>query len=539
MVRILVADKLDPRVIEDARGKDNVEVDVKLGLSEDQLRAEVGNYDGMIVRSGVKVTARVLSSPGRLRAIARAGVGVDNVDLDAATRAGVLVMNTPDANTISTAEHTFAVMLALMRKVVPACLETKSANWERSRFVGNQLAGKILGIVGLGRVGRAVAERALAFQMTVWGYDPLFPQESTLKGRVKLVHDLDELLKNCDILTIHASLTDQTRGLINRDRLVRMKPTACIVNCARGGIVDEDALYDALKAGKLAGVALDVYSQEPPGKLPLFELDNVVATCHLGASTKEAQLAVAHDAVDALVDYLTDGNIRSAVNVADLPATISDVQRSFVDLARRMAALISLTVHGGIKSVQVTATGDALAEILPFLLRSALVELLGHYLETSINVVNAELLAQSTGIETSYSSKSSSEAAPDRLRIDVTADDGVHWIVGTAGPNGAPLILEIDGYRMQMVPDGIMVILFNDDLPGVIGLVGTTFGKHKVNIADLTLSRKKDRALMVFKIDAPAPPEAIEQLRKACPPIRRVETAQLPPIDRPNEVPSI
>jgi len=530
MVKILVADKLDSSVVQEAKARENVELDVKTGLSEEQLAEIVGGYDGMIIRSGVKVTAKVLANPGRLRAVARAGVGVDNVDLDAATRAGVLVINTPDANTVATAEHAFALLLALMRNVVPACVDTKAGNWNRSRFVGRQLAGKTLGLIGLGRVGRAVAERALAFKMSVCAYDPLFPGDSALDGRVRLVHDLPEMLRTIDVLSVHASLTDKTRDLIGAEELAVMKSTAVIVNDARGGIINEDALYEAVREGRIAGAALDVYSSEPPGKLPLFELENVVTTCHLGASTHEAQLAVSRDAMAGLLDYLLHGSIQSAVNVTGVPATVSSVQQGYIDLARRMAVLLGLIGEGGIRSVNVTTTNAEAEAVLPLLLRSALVELLRPYLETSINVVNAELLACSSGIKLAWSAKSRSPSEPDRLRIEVTAEDGEHSITGTLSGHGEPLVLNIDGYRMQMTPEGIMIVIVNDDQPGAIGLVGTTFGQHGINIADLTLSRRKDRAMMVFKIDAPAPPEAIEQLRKSHPPIRQVATTELGPL---------
>ncbi len=531
MVKILVADKLDQTVVQDLQAKEDVEVDVKTGLSEDELAEIVGNYDGMIIRSGVKVTAKVLANAGSLRAIARAGVGVDNVDLQAATQAGVLVMNTPDANTISTAEHSFGMMLALARNICQACNDTKAGNWNRSKFVGRQLAGKQLGIIGLGRVGRAVAERALAFKMNVCAFDPLFTDESIFEGKVKLIDNLDELLKTSDFITLHTPLTENTRGMIGKAQLDMMKPTAFVVNCARGGLIDEQALADAVKEGKIAGAAVDVFSKEPPEEPELMKLDNVIVTCHLGASTKEAQLAVASDAAKGLLDYLLHGTIRSAVNVPGLPATLTSKDKAMLDLVQRMATLLAPLAGSGIKSLQVTATSSKLENILPLLLRTALVHTLKRFFETSLNVINAEVAAKTRKIETAYSCKTQRDTDSEHIIIEVESADGTHKIEGRIGHDGLPTILDIDGYRMQMIPEGMMMIVVNDDEPGAIGLVGTTFGEHKLNIADLTLSRRENKALMVFKIDESPSKELLEKLRKTSPPIRMVETIELPPIE--------
>jgi len=530
MAKLLVADKLDQSVLQELQASEKLEIDVKIGLSEDELSKVVGQYDGMIIRSGVKVTAKVLENPGNLRAIARAGVGVDNVDLQAATKAGVLVMNTPDANTISTAEHAFGMMLAGARYIPQASADTKAGNWNRNKFVGRQLAGKLLGVVGLGRVGRAVAERAIAFKMTVWAYDPIFPNETALDGKVRVVRDLDELLANVDFLTFHAPMTDQTRNMIDAPQLAKMKPTAYIINCARGGLVNEDALAQAVKDKKIAGAAIDVYSEEPPKNLAMFGIENIINTCHLGASTKEAQLAVSREAAQVIMDYLVNGTIQSAVNVPGLPPTLTNKDRAYVDLVERMSKLIAPLMKG-IKSVDVTATSNQFDRVLPLLLRTALVGLLGKFMNTPLNVINAEMAATTAGIKTSHSSRTARGTDSEKIIIEVVGTEATHRIEGTVNSDGMPTVLDIDGYRMQMVPEGAMIIQFNDDQPGVIGLVGTLFGTYKVNIADMTLSRRENRALMVFKIDAPAPVQVIEQLRSSCPPVRLVATVELPQID--------
>jgi len=531
-LRILVADKLAPDGLGILQSQDDVEVEVRTGLSEDELAQVVGQFDGMIIRSGVKVTAKVLENPGRLRAIARAGVGVDNVDIEAATRAGVLVMNTPDANTISTAEHTLALMFALLRNIPAACWSLKKGEWDRHRFVGRQLAGKTLGIVGLGRVGRAVATRALALNMTVLAYDPFVTGQSALDGKVPLCSSLQELLPQVDILSVHAPLTPQTRGMIGAKEFELMKSGSYLINCARGGIVDEDALYEAIKSGKIAGAALDVYSTEPPQDRKLIELDQVVCTPHLGASTKEAQTAVSVEAAQALLDYLKRGHIRSAVNVTGLPARLSEKDLAFVDLAQRIGALLSPFCEGGIEEVTIATRGSALQEVGPMLGRYVLMGLLQPFFDTRLNIVNVPEFAQQRGIVVRNVATRGSTDGADILTITVKSKGVVHEIEGTIGQNGTPRILSIDGYRMDMVPEGQMLVIMNDDRPGVIGLVGTTLGQHKVNIADMTLSRQQDKALMVLKLDEPAPAEAIDALAKQSPPIRLVRTVWLPPVPR-------
>ena len=529
MLKVLIADKIAQQALDVLDRLDQVQVETHIGLDEDQLAQIVGKYHGMIIRSGVKVTDKVLAKSGQLRAIVRAGVGVDNIDLKAATRAGVLVMNTPDANTISTAEHTIGMIIALSRNVVGACTDTRAGNWNRAKFIGSQLAGKTLGLIGLGRVGRAVANRALALDMKVWVYDPLFAGQSALEGKVKLINDLEELLKNCHYLSIHAPLTAQTRNMIGPDQLAMMKPDARVINCARGGILDEKALYQALVDGKLAGAALDVFAAEPPKGNALLELDNVIVTCHLGASTREAQLAVSVDAAQLLLDYLLNGQVQSAVNIAGLPASLTDQQQAYVDLVRRMAGLIGPLLSKGLQAIKLNTTG--LEQVCPLLMRIAVVEILSKFMETSLNIVNAELVAEQCGIELSFSCQAGHSDAQHRVKIELIGQEQQHTIVGAIDQAKIPTILDIDGYRMQMVPEGNMVVLLNDDQPGVIGLVGSTFGQHKVNIADLTLSRQADTALMVFKIDSPAPEKAIEQLRAACPPVRQVCIVSLPPIE--------
>ncbi len=533
MHRILVADKLADEGLERLKREPQVAVDVRTGLPPAELASILGEYDGMLIRSGVKVTADVLTKPGKLRVIARAGVGVDNVDLNAATRAGVLVINTPDANTLSTAEHTFAVMLAMARQVPAACSDLKAGNWNRARFEGTQLAGKTLGVVGLGRVGRAVAVRALAFEMNVVALDPFVQDESALDGRVRLVKSIDELLAQCDYVTIHAVMSDATRGMIGAEQLKKAKRGLRVVNCARGGIIDETALADAIRNGHIAGAALDVFAQEPPPKdHPLMALPQVICTPHLGASTIEAQTAVSIEAVDAMLDYLLRGQIRGACNLVGLPSKMSPRDLAAADLAGRMGAILSSLCQQGIGSVTLTTHGASLAPVAPALQRFALSALLAPFVTDRLNVVNVDSFARQRGITVRHDNRPDSRGPTERICLAVEAHGDRHEIEGTIFVDDRPRILALDGYPMNIVPEGEMLLIFNDDRPGVIGHVGTTLGNLQINVADMALSRHASRALMVLKLDAPASPEAITALR-ASRSILQLKSVSLPPLPAP------
>src|SRR5688572_15071332 len=361
-LRILVADKLAEEGLEFLKSS-SIAYDVKVGLKEDELAAEVGKYDALIVRSGAKVTAKVLANPGQLKAIARAGVGVDNIDLEAATAKGILVLNTAEASTLSTAEHALALMMSLARKIPAAHAHLRSGtlDWKkRSAYQGTQLAGKTLGVVGMGRIGRTVASRAIAMEMNVLGYDPFFSSETALDGKVKMVRDFDEFLSQLDVITFHVPGGEQTKHLINRERLFggKVRPNLLVINDARGEVVDEFALADALKEKKIAGAAIDVYQTEPPPRdHPLFGLENVVLTPHLGASTDEAQTAVSVDAAKAIVAYLRSGEIRGAVNAGGIKLDLPPDEAPFAKLASRMGTLLAGLTEGGFKTITLRASG--------------------------------------------------------------------------------------------------------------------------------------------------------------------------------------
>lgn len=535
-MRILVADKLADEGLDYLKST-GIEFDVKVGLKEDELAAAVGAYDALIVRSGAKVTAKVLVNPGKLKAIARAGVGVDNIDLDAATAKGILVMNTAEASTLSTAEHALALMMSLARKIPAAHAHVVSGQWKRNQYQGTQLAGKTLGVVGLGRIGRAVASRALAMEMNVLGFDPFFTAESALDGRVRMVRDFDQFLAQLDVITFHVPLTEQTRHLLNHERLFsKCRPNLLVVNDARGEVVDEIELAAALKAKKIAGAAIDVYAAEPPAKdHPLFSCENAVLTPHLGASTDEAQTAVSVDACKAIVAYLKNGEIRGAVNAGGLKLDLPADELPFAELARRIGALLGGLCDGGIKTITLRASGTRAPKLLPTLLRLATVELLRPHLDTDVNVINVEHQAQTRGIELAQIHEPHPPAGLVGDIISVRAEGAAgetHRIIGTVYADGLPRILRIDGFSMDMIPEGQMVMIVNQDQPGVIGIVGSSFGDAAVNIADMVISREQHAdgtatALMVIKTDSEAPAALLNRLR-ARPNIIRVKAVSLP-----------
>ena len=530
MVRILVADKIAEAGIERLRSATGVSFDVRHGLSPAELAGAIGDYDGVLIRSAIKITRDTLANPGRLAVIARAGVGVDNVDVEAATQAGILVLNTPDANTISTAEHTVAMMLALHHRIVEAHTHVTGGGWNRAAYEGAQLAGRTLGIVGLGRIGRAVAQRALALEMKVIAYDPFVRGETTLNGAVALTPNLEQLLHDSDCVTLHASLSDETRHLIGHSQLSVMKRGAKLINCARGALIDEAALASALESGQLGGAAIDVYENEPPKGSPLLTARNVVLTPHLAASTAEAQLRVSIDAVDVLLAYLLQGEVRSAVNVTGMPSHLSAHGRAFVDLCSRIGTILSAWSAEGVERITVTTHGESLREIASTLSWQAMVAVVGPHLTTRLNLVNAKEQAQRRGIVVEHVAHSQQTNQAESVVITVLSRGQARSIEGTVFADGRPRVLSIDGYRMELVPERSMVLIFNDDRPGVIGLVGQAFGNAGINIADMALSRRGKTALMVLKLDQAMPDDLRNTLSAANPPILSVRTVSLPPV---------
>lgn len=538
-MKVLVADKLAEEGLEylKSAGADFV---VKVGLKEPELAAEVasGQYAALIVRSGAKVTAKVLENPGALRAIARAGVGVDNIDLDAATNKGILVLNTAEASTLSTAEHAIALLMSLARKIPQAHAHVRGGGWKRNDYQGTQLAGKTAGVVGLGRIGRTVASRLLALDMNVVGFDPYFAGDTAMDGKVKIIRDFDEFLRQIDVISFHVPGGDSTKHLLNRDRLFNTaRKSLIVVNDSRGEVVDELALADALKDKRIAGAAIDVYASEPPVKdHPLFALENVVLTPHLGASTDEAQTAVSVEACKAILAYLKSGEIRGAVNAGGLKLDLPPDEKPFADLAARIGTLLSGLCDGAIKTITVRASGTKAPKLLQTMIRLATVELLRPHVEAGLNLINVEVMARSRGVELLTVTEPNPPAGltGDVLSIRADLQDGTsHRIIGTVYADGLPRVLRVDNFAMDMIPEGHMVLILNNDQPGVIGLVGTTFGDAKVNIADMVISRdfKKDgtaQALMLLKVDSPPSDGTVNTLKSKGTNILRVKRLVLP-----------
>lgn len=547
---ILAADKLAPEGLAWIRSQPDAELLEKPGLSEaeyaDLLGA--GGIHAMIVRSGITVSAEVLKNPGDLAVIARAGVGVDNIDIPAATAKGILVVNTAEASTITTAEHAFTLLSSLLRNVAPAAASMREGRWDRSKFQGRQLHGMTLGVVGLGRIGRTVASRALAFGMKVVGYDPFVNADLQIDGHtVRTFRSFEELAPHADALTFHVPRTAETTGMLNAESFALCREGVFVVNAARGGIVDEQAVVDALRSGRCGGAALDVYTSEPPPedsplRLAAVEMTNLLLTPHLGASTQEAQTAVSVEAAKACLAYLRGEGISGAVNAGGVRVDLSARQRSFVDLAGRMATLLSPMVTRGIARVEISLEGEDLAPAAGTVERTVLVGLLQRHLASALNVINVADAAEKRGIAVATTS-SSAKAGGGRLAITVFGpDDAVdadtpradrtRRIVGRVYEDGAPRVVEVNGYAMDMVPAGPMVLIQNEDKPGIIGVVGSSFGDAGVNIADMTISRRtldgggEPTALMVLKLDAAAPAELLAELQ-ALPAVRKVAAVQL------------
>ena len=533
--RILAADKLAPEGLDYIRRQPDADLVDRPGLSEDELAAIAGDHDGMIVRSGVQVTARVLARPGRLQAIVRAGVGVDNIDLEAATAAGILVMNSAAASTISTAEHAFALLLALARQIGPAYRTMADGGWDRGRFKGRQLYGKTLAVVGLGRIGQAVAERALAFGMKVVAHDPFVNADTMMDGKVRMYREFEEMLPQVDMITFHVPLNDQTRGMLGAAQFAGcVKPGVLVVNAARGGIVDERALLEALDAGACGGAALDVFSKEPPAAesepgMPhgLRDHPRLLVTPHLGASTFEAQEAVSVAAASALFDYLRGAGVQGAVNVVGLRLDLDPLQERFVDLAQRIGTLVSPMATEGINAVTLEVCGSALVSAATTIERLALIGLLQPHLDTRLNVVNVHHIAEQRGIGLRTVMAEEERLTGPQIALEVRSGGGAQRIVGRVYTDRRPRVVEINGYHMDMVPAGNMILIRNNDKPGIIGMVGTEFGTADINIADMAISRRGNSALMLLRIDA-APPEDLARRLAERPGILKVATVKLP-----------
>jgi D-3-phosphoglycerate dehydrogenase len=493
-------------------------VEKQTRLPPAELAERLRGCDGLVVRSETKVTADLLAAAPSLRVIGRAGVGVDNIDLSAATTHGVVVMNAPDANTITTAEHTLALLIALARRLPQAATSLKSGRWERKQFVGTELQGKTLGIIGLGRIGRVVANRARAFGMTVVAYDPFIASEQARDLEIETA-PLDEVFRRADFLTVHTPLTADTRGIVGADAFAKMKKGVRVINCARGGLIDEQALFQAIKSGVVAGAALDVFEEEPPAKNhPLLELDEVIATPHLGASTTEAQEGVAFTVAEQMRDYLLTGALRGAVNVPALGTKELSVLKPYIDLAERLGRFQAQLIDGPVSQVRLEYAGEIVDFDAAQVTRSFLAGLLRD-VSARVNLVNAFLIAEERGIAvTTTYVRAGADFAP-AIRTVLVTSGGEQTIAGTLFGYGSQTregrIIEINGFRIEAIPHGHMLVTRNNDVPGVIGRLGTILGERGANISRFHLGRRErgGEAMAVIELDAPADQQALEKIR--------------------------
>ena len=502
-------------------------VEKRPGLPPPELREALKDCEGLIVRSETKVTAELLDAANSLRVIGRAGVGVDNIDVTAATIRGVVVMNAPDGNTITTAEHTIAMLISLARSIPQASSSLKSGRWDRKKFVGVELQGKTLGIVGLGRIGRVVASRARAMGMLIVAYDPFIAPEHARDMEIELA-PLDEVFARADFLTVHTPLTSETRGLVDREAISKMKQGARIINCARGGLVDEDALYEALTSGAIAGAALDVFSEEPPpADHKLLQLDQVIVTPHLGASTKEAQEGVAFTVAEQMRDFLLTGVLRGAVNVPAISTKEFNLIQPYVTLAESLGRFQAQLVDKPVSEVRIEYAGEIVEIDAAPVTRAFLAGLLRD-ISARVNVVNAFLIADERGIKvTSTYVRTGGDMAP-AIRTEITAGQSRHSLAGTLFGYGEQRregrITEIDGFNLEAMPHGHMLVTRNNDVPGVIGGIGTILGEGGVNISRFHLGRRErgGEALAVIEVDAPLSKETLQSLRS----LKQVISAQ-------------
>lgn len=502
-LKVLISENL-PNVCKTILEKAGIQAVLKPNITPEDLKSEIGEYEGLIVRSNTKVTSDVIEKASKLKAICRAGVGIDNVDVPAATKKGIIVMNTPGGNTISTAEHTIALLLALSRNIIQACNSVRKGEWDRKKFTGTQVSGKVLGIIGLGRIGKEVAKRAIALEMKILGYDPFISDEIASKMNINLVKNLDGLLEQSDYITLHIPLMKDTRNLISDREFKLMKSGVRIINCARGGLMSEEALLHALTDGKVAGAAIDAFEKEPPTNNKLLEFDNVLPTPHLGALTKEAQYAVAIDAAEQMADTLTKDNIRNSLNMPVRSPEEFQRLKPYLALTEKMGSLLIQLVKGRIKTLDIHYIGEISKNNVAPLTNCLLAGLLKHLLDEGVNLINARVLANERGIKINEISSNTSEDYTNLISAKINAKECGKSVSGTVFKDKEPRIETINNYQVDMKPVGQVLILFGHDEPGLIGKIGKILGDQNINIGHMTFDRNETGggAIIVLNIDA-------------------------------------
>ena len=511
-MKILVSDSLEQSLI-DILTRDGFEVDNRPGIKADELSRIVGAYDALVVRSATKVTAEVISKGANLKIIGRAGTGVDNIDVAAATRRGILVMNTPGGNTISAAEHTVSMLMSLARNIPQAHMSLGRGEWERKKFTGTEVFEKTLGVIGLGKIGREVALRCQGLGMKIVGYDPVLGRDVAMKINIELV-SLDELYRRSDFITVHTPLTNETRYLLNDATLGKCKRGVRIINCARGGIVDEAALLRALEAGHVAGAAIDVFEIEPPKDSPLLKHGRVIATPHLGASTEEAQEKVAVQIAQQIADGLKGRGYVGLVNGAALQLSLNEELTPYLTLAERMGSLVAQRTTGKLKRLTIGVSGELISSSLEVMKAGVLKGILSHVQFDPVNFVNATLLAADMGLSVVEQRESTSDNFANLLRLRYETDVELLEVAGTVFGSSTIRLVKLDGFRFEVRPEGHLLIYNNIDRPGMLARVGAILARHDVNIAGVSLGRSAigANALTVMNIDSGIPPEGMAEL---------------------------
>jgi D-3-phosphoglycerate dehydrogenase len=524
--KVLVSDKLSDSGLQILKSAPGIVVDYKPGLSEDELAAAIGEYDGLVIRSGSKVTAKVIAKADNLSVIGRAGIGVDNVDVPAASRRGIVVMNTPTGNAVTTAEHAISLLMSMARKIPQATASMRAGKWEKNKFEGREIAGKTLGVIGMGNIGRILADRAQGLKLKVIAFDPVLSADKAASLGVELV-TVEQLFVRSDFISIHAPLTPETKYLLNKDAFAKMKRGVFIVNAARGGIVHEGDLEAALKEGHVAGAALDVFEKEPVDpNHPLLKLDNLVSTPHLGASTAEAQDRVALEIAEQVADFLTTGAVRNAVNVPSLPGEATEKIKPFLELARKLGKLLGQLGSVDVRELRVTCTGGAGEYGVRPIANAALAGFLERFLEEPVNAVSAPYEAKERGISVIEVREDAPHRFTSTVRVTVSGESGLHTGTGTLGTSGHSLLVGLDGYELDATLEGLVVLIQNEDRPGVIGAVGTILGKREINVSRMQVGLHDGQAFSLWNVDAAVPEETLKELR-AVAGVRSVTLAKL------------
>ena len=511
--KVLISDKLSEAAVQIFRDR-GIEVDFQpdLGKDKDKLAKVIGQYDGLAIRSATKVTEKILAAATNLKVIGRAGIGVDNVDREAASKQGVIVMNTPFGNMITTAEHAIAMMFAVARQIPEASTSTHAGKWEKSRFMGVELTGKTLGVIGAGNIGGIVCDRARGLKMKVIAYDPFLAQEKADKMGVEKV-ELEDILKRSDFITLHVPLTDQTRNILSRDALEKTKKGVRIINCARGGLVDEAALADLLKSGHVAGAAFDVFAQEPATENPLFNLPNVVCTPHLGAATTEAQENVALQVAEQMSNYLLTGAVENALNMPSVTAEEAKVMGPWIKLADHLGAFIGQMTDEPVQAINILYDG-VVSDMNLAALNCSVIAGIMKRANPDVNMVSAPVIAAERGIKISTTNQAKSGAFDGYVKVTVVTAKRERSVAGTVFSDGKPRFIQIKGINIDAEVGAHMLYTTNEDIPGIIGTLGKTMGENDVNIANFTLGRKEAQgeAIALLYVDAPVPDPVVKQL---------------------------